>query len=157
MWFLYTIAALTLFVLWYVSPIGREWLKKQSWMQWYYTSPFAERVETVLFSKSETILYARFKMLLAAAWQGVLAVGAVDPTPFLIFVPQKYHAILLALPSIVLALDSVMGEIQRRWTTKPLPMVAVPETTPISQELAEKIERADVAKAEVVAEIKAAA
>lgn len=153
---LWIIAALTVFVAWYTSPIGRAWLKTQAWMQWYYGSPFAERVETLLFSKSDSILYQRFKLFLAAAWQFVLSIGAIDPTPFLIFVPQKYHAIVLATPSAILAIDGVIGEIQRRYTTKPVTLVALPETKPLPPEVEEVVRAAETEKAVAVAVVETA-
>lgn len=150
MWFLYTVAVLFVLVAWYTSPIGREWLKTLPSMQWYYGSPFAEKVETVLFRKSDMILMSRFKVLMAGSWQVVLQLGAVDPSPFLIFVPERFHAVLLALPTIIVGLDGLFTEIQRRWTTKPLVVVAVPEATPIPSALADAMKSAEVAKDKVV-------
>lgn len=151
MLWLWIIAGLTVFIAWYTSPIGREWLKQQPWAQVYYRSTFAERVEIWLFRKSDAILYQRFKLFLAAAWQFVLQVGAIDPTPFLILIPQEYHTLVLAVPSLILAIDGLLGEIQRRWVTKPVALVELPETKPLPPDVAAVVAKAEVEKEIAVA------
>lgn len=143
---LWGLVFLTVFIVWYTSPIGREWAKKQPWLQWYYKSPFAERVETTLFGKSETLLYNRFKALIAGVWSLILVIGGIDYSPFLIIIPPKYHWLIQAGPAMILALDGIFGEVLRRWTTKPLPQVALPEATPVPKGVEQAVERAEVAK-----------
>lgn len=153
---LWGFAFLTIFVAWYASPLGRELLKRQSWMQRYYSSPFAERVEILLFNKSDTLLWNRFKAIAASGWSLVLLFGGVDFGPFLFLIPEQYHHIVKAAPAMIYALDGVYGEIQRRWTTKTVAQVAVPEAVPIPADVKEKMEKADAAKQEAVAEIEVA-
>lgn len=153
---LWGFAFLTVFIAWYSSPIGREWLKSKPSMAWYYRSPFAERVEILLFNKSDTILWNRFKAIAASGWSLALVFGGVDFGPFLFLIPEQYHQFIKAAPAMIYALDGVFGEIQRRWTTKTVAQVAVPEAVPIPIKVMEKMIEADAAKKEAVAEIEVA-
>lgn len=141
-------ALMLIWVVW-----GRAWLKSQSWGWSIRLFAAIEPIEIALWSKSETILWARFVQALTVL-SGVLTwLGALDVTPLLLVLPEKYHAWVSVVPFAAVALLGLVTEILRRQTTKPLDIVAVPDDAPI--ELVAAIAEAEVAKDNAVAEIKA--
>lgn len=143
--FIFT-ALVLLWVVW-----GRTWLKSQSWTVGFFAA--IEPIEIALWSKSETILWARFVPLLTALSGFLTWLGALDVTPFLQLIPEKYQPWVSVLPFAAVALLGIVTEILRRSTTKPLEIVAVPDAAP--PELVAVIAEAEVAKDNAVAEIKA--
>lgn len=141
----------TLLIACYVL-FGRKWLKARSWMQWYFKSPAGEWVES-WWLKSETILWARWQLLLAFLLQILPAIGAIDVTPVLVFVPEDYHAAVKAAPSIALGLNWIVTELLRRDTTRPLAVVSAPEAV---KDASPEVRQAEIANIEAVAAVEVA-
>jgi hypothetical protein len=149
-------ALIALYAIW-----GRDWLKTKPWAAGFFA--WVEPIEIALFKKSETILFARLKIVTGALLAFLSSIGAIDLTPIMPFVPDKYapwvHASVNLLPLLISALGA-LDEYLRNRTTKPLELVAVPEKTIAENpKIAEAITVAAEAKAEavaVVAEQKAA-
>jgi hypothetical protein len=141
--------ALTAFVLFWVV-VGRAWLKSMPGTARFFA--VIEPVEIALWSKSETILWARFLPFMMALSGFLTWLGALDVTPLYLLLPEKYHPWLAAVPFVTVALLGAVNEILRRFTTRPLEIVAVPDNAPPA--VAAAIEAAQVAKVEAVAEIK---
>jgi hypothetical protein len=108
---------------------GREWLKSKPWAQGFFAA--IEPIEILVFKKSETILFARLKMLTGLLLMILSQVGTIDLTPIMPFVPEQYlpylRAVFNLLPLIITAVGW-MDERLRNQTTKPIELVAVPET-----------------------------
>jgi hypothetical protein len=142
-------------IAWYVV-VGRTWLKDKPWTAWLYKSRVGEWIELTFFKKSETILWSRLKGLGAALLVILPQVGALDLTPFLDAIPPEYHWVRF-IPSIALMLDSVVGEMQRNRTTKPIELVALPNAVQADVAIAEaKFEEAKLEAVAVVADAKRA-
>jgi hypothetical protein len=145
------IAFLLVYILW-----GRDWLKKQSWAQGFFA--WVEPIEIALFKKSETILFGRLLTGLGAVLTLLTQLGSIDITPLMPFVPEKYHALVQfgwnLLPLTISGLG-LMVEKLRNSTTKPIELVAVPEAK-ITQEVADAIAVAEMAKVAAIEEVKAA-
>lgn len=143
------IAVLLAYVLW-----GREWLKKQSWAQGFFA--FIEPLELFLFKKSETILFGRLLTGLGAVLTLLTQLGSIDITPLMPFVPEKYHAFVQfvwnLLPLTITGLGMIVEKL-RNSTTKPLELVAVPETG-LTPEVKVAIAQAEDAKELAVAVVK---
>jgi hypothetical protein len=133
---------------------GREWLKSKSWAQPFFE--LVEPVEILLFRKSETILFARLKMLTGVLLMILSQIGTIDLTPLMPFVPDQWEPYVRAafnlMPLIITAVGW-MDESLRKTTTKPIELVAVPDTgqTP---EVKVAIAQAEDAKELAVAVVK---
>ena len=145
------LAVITGLLLWYALQ-GREWLKSKEWSQGFFA--WIEPVEIALYKKSHTILIARLKMLSGVILTTLTQIGAIDLTPIMPFVPDKYEPYVRAafnLLPLVLTLMGAVDEKLRNATTKPIELVAIPEKTVAENpELAAVIEVAEIAKAEAV-------
>lgn len=135
----------------FYGVILRPWLRKKTWMQWFFANPVVEWIEIHLWQKSETILVARGLQLVGIIASASGYLGAIDYSIFAPVVPEKWQPFLPLLPVIFNALGSLM-EALRRDTTKPLALVDVPQE--VSQKVATKLETADAAMIEAVAEVK---
>src|SRR5688572_31914363 len=82
-----------LYVIW-----GRKWLKAKTWPWSKRFFELTEPIEIALWQKSETILWSRFLQLMGAVAAALTWFGALDVTPFVALVPEKYQPWLLAAP-----------------------------------------------------------
>lgn len=128
-----TIAELTVEVALYVVVI-RPWLRKKEWAKPFFAGAVTEWIELHLFRKSETLMWARWQMFIGPTITSLQSFGAIDITPLvtiLTFVlPPKYQWLAQVIAQgwpMLFALLGAIGEFQRRDTTKPLELVAVPE------------------------------
>lgn len=103
---------------------GRVWLKKQVWTGKFFT--WIEPYEIAFWSKSETILWARWWQFLGLLVSVLAFIGTIDLTPFYSITPEKYQWMLPFAP-LIINLSSTLSEYLRRYTTKPLELVAVPD------------------------------
>lgn len=131
--------------------ILRPWLRKKPWMQWFFSNPVVEWIEINLWQKSETILVARGLQVVGIVASASGYLGAIDWSIFAPVMPEKWQPFLPMLPIMFNALGAMM-EALRRDTTKPLALVDVPQE--VSQKVATKLETADAAMIEAVAEVK---
>lgn len=144
---LFVITALVaLYVVW-----GRKWLKAKTWPWSKRFFEFTEPIEIALWQKSETILWSRFLQLLGAIAAFLTWFGALDVTPFVALVPERYQPWLMAAPFIAVTLAGIISELLRRSTSRPLEIVAVPDNAPPI--VLEEIQKAQAAKEEAVATI----
>lgn len=128
------IAELTVEIALYVVVI-RPWLRTKEWAKPFFAGPITEWIELHLFRKSETLMWARWQMFIGPAITSLQSFGAIDITPLvtvLTFVlPPKYQWLAQVIAQgwpMLFALLGAIGEFQRRDTTKPLELVAVPES-----------------------------
>jgi hypothetical protein len=155
MWKL-AVAALVLLILIYILG-GRAWLKTKPWAAGFFG--FVEPLELALYRKSETILFARLKMLVGGLLFLLTQIGAVDVSPFMFLVPEAYqayaHLIVQFLPLLISAVGAI-DEWLRRDTTKPLAVVAIPDSAPavVLQQVA-KVEEQNVQAVAAIADAKA--
>jgi len=133
------------------AVIIRPWLRKKPWMQWFFANPVVEWIEIHLWRKSETILVARGLQAVGAIGAAAGYLGGIDWSIVAPVVPEKWQPFLPMLPMFFNALGGIM-EWLRRDTTKPLELVDVPQE--VSQKVATKLENADAAMIEAVAEVK---
>lgn len=148
-------ALLIALLLWYAVS-GRNWLKSKSWAEGFFA--WIEPAEIVLFKKSETILVARVKMATGLLLTLFTQIGAIDITPLMPFVPEKYKGyaqVFFNLLPISITLIGWMDEHLRKMTTQPLELVAAPDNPPavVSQAIAQA-EAAKVQAVEVVVQAK---
>lgn len=152
---LWIIAGASIFVAWYVIK-GRTWFKTAPYLPDIGFYKFIEPIEIALWKKSETILWQRLKAALGSLGLLLPQVGAVDLNAVLPFVPEDYRLMVAAIPSVALLLDGIVGEMLRNRTSRPLELVAVPETKPIPQEVAAAVAQADAIKEAAVDVVKEA-
>ncbi|MGY3607686.1 MULTISPECIES: hypothetical protein [unclassified Bradyrhizobium] len=152
---LIVLAILSALILLYAIE-GRAWLKRQPWAKGFFD--WIEPIEIALFKKSETILFARLLSALGIVLTFLTQVGDINLTPLMPLVPDQYQAIVTLLINCVplaISLVGMMVEWLRKRTTKPVELVAVPETTaPPAVKAA--IAQADAAKEEAVAAVEEA-
>lgn len=130
---------------------GRRWLKAKTWPWSIKFFQATEPAEIALWGKSETLLWTRFVSLVGILYAFLSWLGALDVSPFLILLPEKWRPWLTAAPFAAVALGGLIGEILRRGTTKPLELVAVPDRAPLA--VREAVEHADLVGQEAVAEV----
>lgn len=140
------VAVFVLVVLAYVIG-GRRWLKTKPWAQSFFTK--IEPVEITLWKKSETILWARMQQSVGVVTYCLHLVGVVDFSPFVSFLPPKYQPWVIAAPAMAVSLNGLICEIQRRDTTKPLALVALPDKN-VPLVVQEAVAAAEVTKNEAV-------
>lgn len=140
------VAVLVLVVLAYVLG-GRKWLKSKPWAQNFFAK--IEPIEIMLWKKSETILWARMQQVGGACMLFLHLIGVADLTPFVGFLPPKYQPWLSAAPAMAISLNGLICEIQRRDTTKPLALVALPDNN-VPLKVQEAVAAAEVTKNEAV-------
>lgn len=128
-----TIAELTVEIALYVVVI-RPWLRKKEWAKPFFAGAVTEWIELHLFRKSESLMWARWQMFAGTAITTLQSFGAIDITPlvtvlsFLLPEERRWIAQVIAQGwPMVFSLLGAIGEFQRRDTTKPLELVAVPE------------------------------
>jgi hypothetical protein len=143
------VAILLVYVLW-----GRDWLKKQSWAQGFFA--FVEPIEIFLYKKSETILLARSLSVLGAVLTVLTQLGSIDITPIMPLVPDQYEGVVRTvwnmLPLLITGLGMIVEKL-RNQTTKPIELVAVPDTGQTA-EVKVAIAQAEDAKELAVAVVK---
>jgi hypothetical protein len=139
-------------VLWYALG-GRAWLKSKPRAQKFFAA--VEPVEIALYKKSETILLARLKMLLGATLAALTALGQIDLTPIMLFVPEQRQELVRALFNLlplIITLVGLMDERLRRMTTKLIELVAIPDNVvEFNPLVAQAVAAADATKVEAVA------
>lgn len=140
---------LTAFVALYVVWL-RPWLRDKPWAAGFFAK--IESVEILFYKKSESILWARFLQLMGAVLAALASLGSLDLTPLFPFLPDKYKWVPGALP-LVVTVAGWMQEKMRKDTSKPLEVVAMPES-PAKAEVVEKIEEAN-AEGKIAAVIEA--
>lgn len=137
-------------LVWYALK-GRAWLKLQPWAQGFFA--WVDPVERALYQKSETMLVGR---LLSAGGFVVTAYDALaviapslDLTPItnrlLSPVPEDMRGLVV---SAVMGLIGLLIAWLRKRTTKPLEVVALPETVP--PDVAAAVAHAEAANATAV-------
>lgn len=134
------VALLLFYVLW-----GRAWLKTKPWMRGFFD--FIEPIEIFLWRKSETLLWARFLMVAGMIPPMLEQFSALKPlfdgiAPYL---PANWQSYI----SLTFTILGMVGEVQRRYTTKPLEIVELPSAVPAP--VAAALAKADDAKVEAVA------
>lgn len=105
----------------------RPWLLGQAWAKPFFDT--VEPVERALFKKSETILFARLKMAVGVILAVLTSLGAIDITPLLPLIPDRYEAairVAINLLPLLITLVGLVDEKLRRDTTLPLAIVATP-------------------------------
>jgi len=156
--FLIPLALFVAVLLWYAIQ-GRDWLKTKPWAEGFFA--WIEPIEIVLFKKSPTILFARLKIVTGLALTALTQVGAINLTPIMPFVPEKYQSwVNFAINSIPLAISLIgmADEWLRNRTTRPVELVAIADKD-VTPAVADIIAKADEVKTEapvVVAQAKAA-
>lgn len=103
---------------------GRYWLKRQWWTGRFFD--WIEPIEIKLWSKSETLLWARYRQALGLLVALFAFIGAFDITPFYGIIPEKFQWMLPFAP-LVISASGGLAEYLRRYTTRPLELVAVPD------------------------------
>lgn len=132
-------ALLAAYVAW-LRPVMRKTPWGEAFLDWI------EPVERRLWWKSETILWSRFKVLAGSALTVLVAIDWNSVAPI---IPEKYRGIAMAMPTVFMAIDGLIGERLRRDTTKPLEIVAMRTDAPDDVKHAAAV--ADVKTAEAVA------
>jgi hypothetical protein len=146
------IIILTIFVAVWVLWL-RPYLRDKPSAAWFFH--LIEPVEIALWSKSESVLWARWLQFLGIASAGLAFAGSFDPMTLIFLVPDEWRWILLGVPPAALFLNGVIQKMLREGTTKPLELVAVPDSAPI--EVKEAVVKAEITKDDAVAAVKAAA
>lgn len=134
---------------------GRDWLKRQPWAAGFFAK--LEPLEIALYKKSETVLFARIKVLTGIVLTMLTQLGGADLSPILPYIPEAHRGLAqfgINLLPMLITLVGIMDERLRNTTTKPLELVALPETKPLPPAVEEAIAVAEQAKAEAVAEVK---
>lgn len=135
----------------------RPWLKQKAWAKPFFD--LIEPIELTLFKKSETILFARLQVLIGLLLTMLTQIGSIDLTPIMPLVPDKYEGyvrIAFNLLPMTISFLGAINEYLRNRVTKPIELVAVKETGPVSPEVAVALTRADQAKEQAVEAVKAA-
>lgn len=145
LWLAVASAGFCVFVVWFMP-----WLRKQTWAKGFFD--FIEPVEIALYKKSDTILFARFNQVLGGMLSLIGVFGGIDYTMFALFIDAQYHPFLPLIP-VGLNFLGTMIEAMRNRTTKPLELVAIPESAPFEVKIAAAV--AHSAKVEAVAAVKA--
>lgn len=157
-YFVLTVVALAAVALIYALVV-RPWLKTQSWSQGFFN--LVEPIELAFFKKSETILVGRLLWVsgLVVTFYDFLAVfvQGLDLTPVTTRVFDFLHIApdlrSVATSAFLTGIGLMINWLRKR-TTKPVELVAVPEQTDRTVQTA--LERADIAKEQAVAAVKAA-
>lgn len=126
MMLLIVLGVLTVVVVAYAMG-GRKWLKSKPWSAGFFAA--IEPFEIVCWRKSESLLWYRFLQGMGAILTGASALGQFDLSPLWPFLPEKYRWLPPILPLIISMLGA-MGENLRRYSTKPLELVEVPDVAP---------------------------
>ncbi len=140
--------ALVLLVCWIAW--GRSWLKARPWRwsQWLFS--IVEPAERWLWNKSKTILWSRFLMLLGALPWFLDQIQLLNIPALLAVIPAGYQSYI----SLVFVVIGIISEIIRRYTTKPLALVELPDNAPFS--VTQAVAVAEIAEADAVAAVRQA-
>lgn len=130
--------ALALYVVWL-----RPWMKTTAAGAAFLAK--IEPMERALWWNSETILWSRFKVFMGTVLTVLVGVNWNAVAPIL---PADSREIVMALPTILLAIDGLIGEYLRKQTTKPLEIVAMRTDAP--EEVKVAAAEAQAANAQVV-------
>lgn len=133
----------------------RPWLKAQPWAAGFFAA--VDRLEILLYKKSETILFARLKMLTGVILMLLTQLGTIDLTPLMPYIPEAHRSLaqfFINLLPLGVTIVGMMDERLRNTTTKPIELVALPENKPLPAEVETAVAVAEQAKAEAVAEVK---
>lgn len=117
---------LTLIVGVYVAG-GRAMLKRQAWTAGFFAR--IEPIEIACWRKSEAILWARFLQGAGLVLTLLTTLGSFDLSPLFPLLPAGYQWLPPILP-LVVSVAGVLQENLRRYTTKPLELVEVPDVAP---------------------------
>lgn len=148
MWFIIAFGVLTLFLLNYVLWF-REWLKTRPWPWSQRYFEIIEPLEIFFYGKSETLLWGRWLMLGGTLVPALEAVQLLNIPELIALLPENW----VKYAPLVFTLIGVIVEIQRRYTTKPLEVVALP-THGNTPEVVAAVENLEVAKVEAIAAVK---
>jgi hypothetical protein len=156
--FLLVVVSFIVFVLVYALAL-RPWLKTKAWAQGFFTT--IEPAEIALFKKSETVLVGRLVWLgglIVTAYDGFVAYfGSIDFEPLtarpmdFLHIPPDMRSFTLSAVFTALGLMIVR---LREMTTRPLEVVAAPESLPPAAAAA--VARAEVTKDAAVAAVQEA-
>lgn len=156
--FLLAVVGFIVFVLAYALAL-RPWLKKQAWARGFFTT--IEPAEIALFKKSETVLVGRLVWLcglIVTAYDGFLAYfSSINFEPVttrvmdFLHIPPDMRSFTLS--AVVTALGLMIVRL-REMTTRPLEVVAAPESLPPAAAAA--VARAEVTKDAAVAAVQEA-
>lgn len=125
----------------------RRFLKSHGYAQGFFA--WIEPFEISVYKKSETILWARIQQLGGLVISTIQLVGVFDITPFLPIVPERHRVWVSVLPGACVSVNGIITEYQRRNSTKPVDVVALPDQLP--PEVAVAVAKADAAKDNAVA------
>jgi hypothetical protein len=123
----------------------RPWMRTRLWAQGFFV--LIEPVEILFWRKSETILWNRLLMLMGALPPILEQLEKLNIPALQGLVPEKYQGWWTLTFTVI----GIIGEYQRRDTTKPLEVVALPVDMPPA--VAAAVARAEVANATVVAAV----
>lgn len=143
------------FVVWYALR-GRAWLKTKTWAQPFFD--FVEPIEIALYRKSETVLMGRLLSVggfVVTAYDFVAALApSLDLTPITARLLEPVPADMrgLVLSSFSTAIGLLIVWLRKR-TSKPLEVVAAPESDPATVMANARVEAAN---AQAVATVEAA-
>ena len=121
--FIWILLGFIAFVIIYVVFL-RNWLKERIWAKGFFA--WIEPYEIALWRKSETILWARFLIVLGLIPPILEQLGELSGSGIERFLPEKYQALWTLSFTVI----GVVNEFLRRSTTKPLEIVALPESAP---------------------------
>ena len=121
--FIWILLGFIAFVIIYVVFL-RNWLKERTWAKGFFA--WIEPYEIALWRKSETILWARFLIVLGLIPPILEQLGELSGSGIERFLPEKYQALWTLSFTVI----GVVNEFLRRSTTKPLEIVALPESAP---------------------------
>lgn len=94
-------ALVAVYVVW-VRPAIRD----KPWAAGFFAA--IEPFEIALWKKSETLFWERGKHVFAFVLAVLPQIGAFDPTPFLVAIPEKHRWWVILIPSACLARKSVV-------------------------------------------------
>lgn len=123
---LITIAVISILVALFVVVV-RPWLRDKPWAQGFMRA--IEPFEIFGYGKSESLLWGRFLTGLGALLTALIQIGSIDLSPIKPLLPDGWQWIPDVAPLAVSVLG-IIQELNRRDTTKPLAVVAMPIDAP---------------------------
>lgn len=148
---------LVVIAIWVVG--GRAWLKDKpwAWSKWWFA--LIEPFEITFYRKSETILKARTMQVTGLLLSALTALGQIDLSLFVPFLPEGWAWVSLLTPIIPLLISVVgwMDEQMRKDTKTPLEIVELPDDkSALPAPVIEAVAQAEATKEIAVAAVKEA-
>jgi hypothetical protein len=116
------------------TALIRPWLRKKPGAQWFFNLPLVEWIEIHVYKKSETIAWARY---LTALGTVMTMIANIDQSSAQMMIqmfepvlPERFKGVATFIPMII-SMAGLIAEWQRRDTTKPLEVVALPSDAPV--------------------------